>query len=204
MLHKLAVKISDYFKKMNVLKVDQEIYTYGIELILGDILNLFILFMLACVLNRILEAAIWSVVFLVSRRYTGGFHAPSHWLCILTTQIGFVLSYFLCEYLNSAAYVIIQIAIIGLGFPILMMIGPIGSPKKPVTQTFYRKKKSALTVYTILITAVFLLTIFFLPNNKALLYAFSAYLVVILLVPAGYIDNKLSCGIGSGVVTQNE
>ncbi|HPF55267.1 MAG TPA: accessory gene regulator B family protein [Clostridiales bacterium] len=201
MLHKLALKISDYFKKMNVLKVDQEIYTYGIELILSDVLNLLILFIAACVLNRILETAVWSAVFLVSRKYTGGFHAPSHFLCILTAQIGFIVSYFVCESLNPAAYIWFESIITGIGIIIPLVFGPVGSPKKPITKSFYQKKKISLSVFLIAITAVFLLIIFFFSDIKVFLYGFASYMVVIFLIPAGYIDNKIRCGYGSGVIT---
>jgi accessory gene regulator B len=200
MIHNLALKISDYYRKSNVLKVDQEIYTYGVELILGDIFNLLILFIVSCVLNRIIEMAVWGGVFLLTRRFTGGFHAPTHLLCILTTQTGFIASYFICEYLNPSAYILVEEIVVAIGILFLITWGPIGSPKKPIGSAFYNKKRRNLLFYLFFITELFLFIIELNPDSRLLFYSFMSYLFVVILVPIGFIDNKIRCGNGRGVI----
>ncbi len=188
---------------MNILKADQEIYAYGIELILGDILNLFILLIVACAMNRIMEMVIWSGVFLVTRRFTGGYHSPSQLLCILTIQIGFIISVLVCEILKPSAYFCFEEIVVISGILITVAFGPVGSPKKPVTTDFYRKKKKELIVFVFIITGLFVLMIDSFPESKTLLYAFTSYTLAVILVPIGYADNKIRFGIGSGVADTN-
>lgn len=203
MIHKLSLCISDFYKKADILKVDQEIYTYGIELILGDIFNLLILLIISCLLNRILEMFIWGSVFLLTRRFAGGFHAPTHLLCILTTQTGFMVSYFICEYLNPSSYILVEEIVVAIGILFLVIFGPIGSPKKPVNPTFYNKKRRNLLFYLFFITELFLFIIELSPDSKLLFYSFMSYLFVVILVPIGFIDNKIRCGNGIGVISSN-
>ncbi|MDP4120909.1 MAG: accessory gene regulator B family protein [Bacillota bacterium] len=201
MIHKLSLRISDFYKNADILKVDQEIYTYGVELILGDIFNLLILFIVSCILNRIVEMVVWSSVFLLSRRFTGGFHAPTHLLCILTTQTGFIASYFICERLSPSVYILLEDIIVVIGIVVLIVFGPVGNPKKPVTAAFYNKKKKDLIMFLFVITEAFLIIIELCSGSKILLYFFLSYLFVVILVPIGYIDNKIRCGTGKGVVS---
>lgn len=203
MLHKLSVRISEHFKKLNILQAEQEIYTYGIELILGDILNLIILLFVACLLNRISEMAIWSIVFLVSKKYTGGYHAPSHLLCILTLQSGFMASYLICEYLSPSAYIWFESAAIALGLLLPAVFGPVGSYKKPISLSLYKKKKKILYIFITIFTLILLSILFLVPFEKKLLYAYLAYLFDVIFIPAGYIDNKIKCGAGSGIDVQD-
>lgn len=184
--------------------MEQEIYTYGIELILGDIFNFIILLIVACLLGRILEMAIWSFTFLVSKKYTGGYHAPSHLLCILTLQSGFIASYFICEYLSPSAYIYFESAAIVLGVLLPVVFGPVGSYKKPITLSLYKKKKKILYLFIAIITLILLSILFFVSFERKLFYAFLAYLFDVIFIPAGYIDNKINCGTGSGIDVQDD
>ncbi len=203
MIHKLSLCISDFYKKTDILKVDQEIYTYGIELILGDIFNLFILFIVSCILNRVLEMVVWGGIFLLTRRFVGGFHASTHLLCILTTQTGFISSYLICEFLNSSFYILAEEIVVAIGILVIIIFGPIGSPKKPINPTFYNKKRRNLLFYLFFITELFLFIIELSPDSKLLFYSFLSYLFVVILVPIGFIDNKIRCGNGIGVISSN-
>lgn len=60
-----------------------EVLRYGIECIINMNIPLIFLLVYAWHVRMLLSAIIWFATFLTLRNYIGGYHASSHWQCIL-------------------------------------------------------------------------------------------------------------------------
>lgn len=116
MLHKLSIMLSEYLIKISSYEVDaeqQEVYIYGFECFLNTTITIFILFLWGVITHTLLETVIWLISFTFLRHYSGGYHAPTNFLCITSSVLLGLFNYFICDIqLNSFTYLWIYLALI--------------------------------------------------------------------------------------------
>ena len=85
MISKLAKGTACFFVDNKIIEVeDSEVYAYGIELLLSTIFNLIIAIIIALISNEFIPCVINLTAFVTIRMYAGGYHADTHWGCMLT------------------------------------------------------------------------------------------------------------------------
>ena len=62
-----------------------EIINYGLQNIIGEIPKIFLVFLLAAILNILDLTLIAFLSIFTYRTFSGGVHAKTHWLCIMLT-----------------------------------------------------------------------------------------------------------------------
>lgn len=90
-----------------------ELLRYGIECIINMSIPLMFLLIYAWHVKMLLPAIIWVGVFLTLRNFIGGYHASSHWQCILYS----------CGYEMICMYGILKIMAISLKIKLLICGG---------------------------------------------------------------------------------
>lgn len=92
-IHKNASDIVDYD--------EIEVIQYGIECIINITIPLAIIYFIALIYSSFVYSLLWSILFLIIRNFTGGYHASSHIKCMIySTCIGLIVLYFIihCSY----------------------------------------------------------------------------------------------------------
>lgn len=99
MISRLAKNIAHFFTLHNITEESKEvIYAYGMELLLSDVLNTFIVLLIALISHTLPAVIIFTAVFMGLRQFAGGYHANSHLSCMLTlTVIMLFFSYGICN-----------------------------------------------------------------------------------------------------------
>ena len=88
MISKLAKTIAHFFVKQNIAESKNEaIYAYGMELLLSDVLNGLLALIIALVSGTVFPTLLFFTVFMILRRFSGGYHANTHYGCILTMVV---------------------------------------------------------------------------------------------------------------------
>ena len=82
----------------------REIYCYGLKLLLADIINFTIIIASGILLNRFLSSVVFLITFCSVRKYSGGFHAKTFWLCRLTMFLTFFSVICAAEIIGSSEY----------------------------------------------------------------------------------------------------
>jgi accessory gene regulator B len=66
---------------------DEEVYAYGMELLLSTVFNLIVAIAIAGVTHTFIPCLINLTAFVTIRIYAGGYHADTHRGCILTLAV---------------------------------------------------------------------------------------------------------------------
>lgn len=159
---KLAIKIhkNDY-KNLG----DLEIYEYGLELILSSIINTFLIIALSACTGLAIEMLAFLVFFGILRISAGGYHAPTHFKCLLQYMVISFSSIIFARMMmenTMIIYLIIMSCILSAG--LVFWLAPVDSNNKQLNNGEIRqfKKRSRVTV---LIQIIILLALLYLRNN---------------------------------------
>lgn len=144
---KWATQICKKLLREGIISSEQEeIYVYGFELILSFLISTTIIFAIGVILEQIVNTLVFLLLFILIRRCTGGFHAKTYLQCKLYT-IGFYLTVILLSvYTAIPLWSFSLLAVIG--GTIILWIGPIENPNKPLTlQERYKSKWIGLCLF---------------------------------------------------------
>lgn len=124
-MHTLARRFTNYLIGNDYINPDeQEEYIYGIEVILGKIINYFTLLLLAIINRKIIEMLVFMIVFFSLRKGTGGFHAKKARNCYIGTIIiyfmiiEFVVPVLVCDWILMEVVTLSAVIIIFLFAPV--------------------------------------------------------------------------------------
>ena len=135
MIRGLSKNIAEFYGDKEGYTQDKiEVCTYGLELIISDIIAIFIVMIAAVFTNTVLYTITLLLVFASIRLQAGGFHASSHLKCNLLFFAAYAVSVLLVKFIpiNITKYLIIIEIIV---------YAPVAHPNKPVSKKKKKKKK---------------------------------------------------------------
>ncbi len=157
-MNRLASAITNYYCKKNIIAEDKkEIYCYGFQLIMADIINYTIIIALGIILNRIIDSMVFLIILCGIRQFSGGFHAKTFAVCrlsLIATYICVLSLSFIISKINNVYVVLINV----ICFIFISYFAPIEHPNKPMTslQKKRNKLKSIITSSVVSVASVIL------------------------------------------------
>jgi accessory gene regulator B len=150
MEHKIASFISQKLVSSSVIPMNIiDIYTYGLELIISFLVTSFIIVVIGIITSQITSSIMFLLVFILLRRFTGGYHAKTHLRCKLCTVIIYIINLF---FINHFEFTYKQIILLVLfGFFVTICFSPVPNEYKPIPieRRPYLKKISVI-IYVLL------------------------------------------------------
>lgn len=131
-----------------------EVLMYGIQLIIGEIPKMFLLFALGFLLGIGWYTIFAYVALIPYRAPSGGFHLKSHLGCIIGTNFFFHGIVFLSKFLTLnmvEKYVLIFTALI-FGMIMVSLYAPADTENVPILSKEERKQKKLLSYITLVLT----------------------------------------------------
>lgn len=102
MIHQLSEKIAFLFCKETIIESDmKEVYAYGLELLFATLFTGSIVFGLSSQLGIFRKTILLLIPFSIIRSYAGGYHAKTHFRCILSFTFTYLLSAYLMESIKN-------------------------------------------------------------------------------------------------------
>ena len=181
MNHKLSLWMYKKIKKYIPMDEEtQEIYIYGFELIFSFLICTSIILIIGLIIDQIISTITFLVVFILVRRSTGGFHANTYLKCQLFT-IGFylcVIGLSIHTTVNSYAFLISTL----LGLCIIISIGPIENPNKPLSDNEKEKhRKISIILFASANTlGLILKTCYYIGNT---IFYTNVLILILMLIP---------------------
>lgn len=80
-MNKLVIKLYDLLNTDNELDEDKELYYHAIKLIIHEWSTYVFLIVIACFVNAIIPTILYIVLLTLIRRYSGGYHADTYFMC---------------------------------------------------------------------------------------------------------------------------
>ena len=141
-----------------------EIILYGLQLIIGEIPKMFILFGLSFLLRFGWYMVFAYIAVMPYRATSGGFHLHTHLGCILSTIIFFYGNILISKFLvldNIQKYILIGLSLI-FGILMISMYAPADTEEVPIISKKERKAKKILSYVMLTLTLVVAL---FIPDR---------------------------------------
>jgi accessory gene regulator B len=135
MIHGLANRVAYVFLRRGVIQPqNHDIYTYALETILSETVNVLVCLMISLLFGRPLEGIVFTVTFAMLRKFTGGHHAQSHWQCISTFAgiVAAVLTVLLVVPQGMYTWVTLTASAVSM-FPIVLW-APVTHENKPLSE----------------------------------------------------------------------
>lgn len=133
-----------------------EIILYGLQLIIGEIPKMFILFGLSFLLGFGWYMVFAYIAVMPYRATSGGFHLHTHLGCILSTIIFFYGNILISKFLvldNIQKYILIGLSLI-FGILMISMYAPADTEEVPIISKKERKTKKILSYVMLTLTLV--------------------------------------------------
>lgn len=133
-----------------------EIILYGLQLIIGEIPKMFILFGLSFLLGFGWYMVFAYIAVMPYRATSGGFHLHTHLGCILSTIIFFYGNILMSKFLvldNIQKYILIGLSLV-FGILMISMYAPADTEEVPIISKKERKTKKILSYVMLTLTLV--------------------------------------------------
>jgi accessory gene regulator B len=180
MIHRIADRLTALFYAQNIINSDQQdVYAYGMELILSGGIGIFNIILISIFFGGILHGLMFLAVLIPVRLYAGGYHANTHLGCNIA---------FICVYIFSIGIekiclhydIMITIFVLTLiAFMVTTYFSPIDNKNKilmPEEKSRY-KEVSSLIYGGIILLSLFL----YITGHELSLYINILLIIVTLL-----------------------
>lgn len=157
MIHRLAESIAYFYgKNANYSNDKIEVCTYGLELIISDLIVFLIAILVSIITKTFIDTILLLGTFILLRHQLGGFHASSHFRCNIIFFIAYILAVIAIKYIppEIIKYLVI---IIGVFSEVIAFIyAPVEHPNRPISE---RKKVKFKKIGVILLSLFWIVSI---------------------------------------------
>lgn len=192
MISDLSVRVTGVLLNNRIIeKQDEEIYKYGLELLISTVINLALVLFIGIIYGRFIQTILFLLEYCFVRRYAGGYHASTHGRCIATFSILYFLMLFITRvfHINDINIFIFLAGIVSN--IIVFRLSPVEDENKPM-EAYEVKRNSNISKWLVIISFIFNIFLYLLVGNKYSLVLFALYAQVWVgaVVLTGYIKNK--------------
>ena len=107
---KLAIFLLDDLSDQNRL----ETCVYGIDMALYTIFSTLVLILIGCIFGKTIDTMILITIYYLNQTVGGGYHASTHWKCLVSMIIGLLFCLVLIHFFNRLPFLAPFLAIIVL------------------------------------------------------------------------------------------
>ncbi|ANU44952.1 hypothetical protein ADH76_01380 [Enterocloster clostridioformis] len=151
-------------------KCDDDVYVYGIELIISTIVNLSAIMLISWLLSDAAFGFLFIAIFVPLRLFTGGYHATTYAGCFIITNLTYLILFIIKKTLWGFIPVTGWLGILVIAGCYIIRKAPIINIAQPINE--YRQKRSKqISRYIMLVDL--LLAIYFAFCNKELVSTIS-------------------------------
>lgn len=192
MISDLSVKVTGVLLNNRIIeKQDEEVYQYGLELLISTIINFTLVFFIGIIYGRFLQTVLFLLEYCFIRRYAGGYHANTHGKCIGTFSILYFLMLFLTKMFHIDRINVFLFLASMISNIIVFILSPVEDKNKPLEEQEI-KRNSSISKKLIIISCIFNTILYLYIGNHYHLILFALYAKIWIgaVVIAGYIKNK--------------
>lgn len=184
MINHMAQKIATKMINVNIVESeDEEFYVYGLELLLSKAIVLFVIAVIAIVIQLIIPSIIFTFLYLLLRQYTGGFHCQTAERCIFLSIVIYLLFAAICK--TDLTYANLSMLIMSfISYIAILMFSPLADANKEIDDE--EKKKYRRIAIFIGSTMLVVTVLSFITNVSSVFVSVSFSLIAdaILLIIA--------------------
>lgn len=150
----LSNRMAAYFVKHGANKEDEEVYAYGMIIILSAVLELLVTYAIALFLGKVWEITFFLIGFIPLRRCAGGYHSKTPEGCLLLTVFSSFAGIYLGGILQQAARWILP-AVILSAVVTIFLTAPVVNKNKPLKKEEIPKFRKLARAMSIILLIAF-------------------------------------------------
>lgn len=142
MIDKMVQGLVRELETYNVInKEDKEIYLYGVEVFLNNILLMSSVIIVGVLVGQLKYTLLFVLCFPLIRSFTGGYHATKKWKCFVITHTIHLGIVFMWEWLKSSMSYYILLMFLFFSIAMVFCIDPIENKNNPKSiDTLYKHR----------------------------------------------------------------
>lgn len=163
MIHRLSESIASFYgKKADYSDEKIEVCTYGLEIIISDLIVFSIAILMSIITKTFIDTVLLLGTFILLRHQLGGFHASSHLRCNIIFFIAYILAIAAIKYVPTETIKYLVIIVGVLSEIIAFIYAPVEHPNRPVSERKKVKfKKKGMILLTLFWMISIVLTVLF-------------------------------------------
>ena len=180
MENSIACSFADYLCKRKIIKPElHEVYVYGTELVLSFIFTVLAVLIAGLIAGHIISSLVFLTVFILLRRFTGGYHANSYLKCKLVTVSVFLGSLLASAMIDVNWWMFVILTIVGN--IIIHYFAPVENVNKPLDDGEKKRlRKLSHLVFSVLsVCGLIIRVVTYLPIS---ILFFSLFSVIVLMI----------------------
>ena len=168
MIHNLSQKLTTTFIHHRIIDAeDREIYIYSFELLLSAVINLAVVVLLICLTGQVWGGVGFVLSFIILRQSAGGYHASSHFFCILSLTVIFAVFVTVMTFLPAGYYLPVILVSLAIGIPVIVRTAPVAHENKPLTGAECARLSHLAKLTVVVLTALIMTGWYLVPWNAA-------------------------------------
>lgn len=144
-------------KKLTEIKIIQErdfdVYEYSFELLISTVVSTSLMLILAILFKKLFLSILFILGFITTRLSCGGFHAKTHFTCLLTTLANYLIFLFCISTIRENQIITILLIINIISVVTILLLAPVEHENNPMDETDIRRNKRRC-MYIVLITSI--------------------------------------------------
>lgn len=159
MIKAASKKLSKIWINSGIISIsDFEIYCYGLELLLSTVINLLVIIFISVLLDEPYFFIPYLISFIPLRIFAGGFHASSHFFCILFSGISYACSLLIASHISCVAAETVCVTESIISLILLWLYSPVPANNKPLSE---QEAKRSREISLFISVALFILSTIF-------------------------------------------
>jgi len=147
--------IADYLCNHHTIKEEEkDIYIYGYEILLSDIVNFLIILAIGSLFKQISHGFLFYIVFVFTRQYCGGYHADTYFKCNIIFGSLCLITLFFSNILYPYVSLISLMVLFFIYMGCILEYAPMDNEYKPITMEDKKRYKKISIWISILWLAV--------------------------------------------------
>jgi accessory gene regulator B len=159
MISKISNRIVNYLIEQKDLSTnEQELYSYGLFILLSQLLYFIITVFIGIILGVILESIIYYIAFQFIRRYAGGYHASTETRCEIMSTLSIVACIVVIKLSKTYDFQTMLFIITMVSAVLIFFLCPLDTPEKPLTEKEFKYFRKISWLILIAITVVVIIS----------------------------------------------
>lgn len=142
MIHSMANRMASVFISYGESsEEDRDIYVYACEKLLSTIVNIGLGLLASTLLGKAIDGIIFMAGFAILRRYAGGYHARTRFICILAFTAVVACGMVVLSLMTALQAEYLMLIFASIGFVGIFLLAPVEHENKPLGADLQEKLK---------------------------------------------------------------
>ena len=182
MIQAIAEEISLRLVANRMISIEKrKYYTYGIELILNDLITFLSIALIGVMTGKIFISLIYTLTYCPIRNYVGGYHCKTHMRCYCTTLFLYISMLLFDFYLSDSRW-IVSYTLIAIAIPVIFIFTPVAYGNGPISDGDRKKYRIRSIVLIAIVLAGFILANVFHQTEISFAISWGIFMVFSLML----------------------